>query len=77
MKNEKYKLHLFIQNNLSSTKSAEGATTNRAVRKGCYYNGVFLVSAVGATPNKYNRCRSFRPHSLNNNLYDSPIGLPF
>ena len=24
----------------------------------------FLVSAVGATPNKYNRCRSFRPHPL-------------
>ena len=57
-------------------KSAEGATSNRAVRKGSYYDDVFLVSAIGATPNEYNRCRSFRPHSLNNYLYDSPYGLP-
>jgi hypothetical protein len=32
-------------------KSAEGATPNRAVRKGCYHDDVFFVSAVGATPN--------------------------
>ncbi len=25
---------------------------------------MFLMSAVGATPDKYNRCRSFRPHTL-------------
>ena len=36
----------------------------------------FLVSAVGATPNNYNRCRSFRPHSSNIVKYNSPIGLP-
>ena len=58
-------------------KSAEGAIPNRAVRKGCYYNGVFLVSAVGATSNKYNRCRSYRPHPSNIGQYNSPNGLPF
>jgi len=52
--------------NVNSTKSAEGAIPNRAVRKGCYHDDIFLVSAVGATPNKYDRCRSFRPHALNN-----------
>ena len=41
MKNEKYKLHLFIQNNVRSTKSTEGATPNRAVRKGCYNDDFF------------------------------------
>ena len=54
---------------VSSTKSAEGAIPNRAVRKGCYYGDIFLVSAVGATPNKYNRCRSFRPHTLIMSIY--------
>ena len=37
-------------NNFQST-SAEGATPNRAVRKGCYYDDACLMSAVGATPN--------------------------
>ena len=36
--------------NVNSTKSAEGAIPNRAVRKGCYHDDIFLVSAVGATP---------------------------
>ena len=43
---------------MGAQKSAEGATSNRAVRKGCYYGDIFFVSAVGATPNKYDRCRS-------------------
>jgi len=56
--------------NVSSTKSAEGATPKRVVRiclrRSATYSDIFLVSAVGATPNKYNKCRSFRPHTLNN-----------
>ena len=51
--------------NMSLAKRAEGPTSNRAVRQGCYYDGIFLVSAVGATSKDY-RCRSYRPHSLNN-----------
>ena len=26
---------------------------------------------------KYNRCRSYRPHSPKQPQYDSPIGLPY
>ena len=59
--------------NVSSTKSAEGAISNRAVRKGCHYDDFF--SERRATPNRYNRCRSFRPHTLKilyNGSYEPP-----
>ena len=58
--------------------SAEGATLNRAVRKGCHIGNYSILRSEGPTPIVLVfRCRTYSAPFPTSIHIDSPIGLPF
>ena len=58
--------------------SSEGATSNRAVRKGCHIGCYSILRSEGPTPIVLVfRCRTYSAPFPTSIHIDSPIGLPF